>query len=142
MVSPRERLQNFLNRMDYHHLDVPEHYIMEGEFSKQTGVKAFDYFYAMSDAPTAVIAANDQIAEGFVMRALSLGVRIPEDFSVCGTDATEGNYFYPPITSIKQDTKLIAETIFNYLTNKDAPPPPHSTIINTTLSLGETCRQI
>jgi DNA-binding LacI/PurR family transcriptional regulator len=54
--------------------------------------------------PTAVFAANDQLALG-LMRALAEGgVRVPQDVAVVGFDDEPGAAYYaPPLTTVRQD---------------------------------------
>ena len=55
-------------------------------------------------APTAVFAANDQLALGLLAGFRSRGVRVPEDVSVIGFDDVEGAAHYcPPLTTVRQD---------------------------------------
>ncbi|WP_422934494.1 LacI family DNA-binding transcriptional regulator [Sinomonas sp. P47F7] len=55
-------------------------------------------------APTALFAANDQMALG-VLRALhERGVSVPETVSVVGfDDVPEAGYYIPPLTTVRQD---------------------------------------
>ncbi len=53
---------------------------------------------------TAVFCANDHMALGLLLAAAESGVRVPEDLSVVGfDDIPEARYFYPPLTTIRQD---------------------------------------
>jgi DNA-binding LacI/PurR family transcriptional regulator len=142
MTSVAERLDSFLSCMKHFGIEVPSNYIYKGNFSNACGVEAFDYYYSLPDVPTAVIASNDQIAQGFIMRANSLGVSIPAEISVCGVDAIEDQYFYPRITSYKQDTKLLAQTMFQILLNHKTMPFATETIIDVSISLGQSCYKI
>lgn len=139
--SVQERYQGFLKYMQLHNLPIIEEYIKFGTFEEITGVRYFDYFYSLSAPPTAIIAASDQIAHGFIMRANALGVNIPGEFSICGIDAVD-EHFYPKITSVKQDTRLLAQTAFNFIKNVQQVPPPVSQIIDVSFSVGQTCRKI
>lgn len=105
----------FKAQMKERSLDLPESFIFEGDYLLQSGVAAFDYFYSLPDMPTAIIASNDEMAKGFIIRAHSLGVRVPEDISICGVDALPGDIFLPKITSVAQNTELIGEEIFKYI---------------------------
>ncbi|MGI6152865.1 MAG: LacI family DNA-binding transcriptional regulator [Christensenellaceae bacterium] len=142
MMPARERLNGFLQAMQKLGLEVPDHYIKQGHFTVKGGTDCFDYFYSMSDAPTAIMAANDLSARGFIMRANSLGVKIPDEFSVCGFDGVDSDSFYPVITSIKQDTKIIAETIFNIILNAGKAGTPRRTLLDVDMSKGVTCHKI
>jgi DNA-binding LacI/PurR family transcriptional regulator len=54
--------------------------------------------------PTAIFAANDQMALGLLRALHEAGLRVPEDMSVVGFDDTpESGYFTPPLTTIRQD---------------------------------------
>lgn len=141
MWAMSKRLDGFKKRMQHYGLDMPEEYYFSADLDEQTGMAAFDRFYSLSEAPTAVIAANDQIARGFIQRALFLGVRIPEEFSVCGIDATASDYFYPPITSVRLDSRESAETAFHYITHADTIPAPQEKVLSVSLFIGNTtCR--
>jgi DNA-binding LacI/PurR family transcriptional regulator len=142
MTSVVERRNSFLLCMENYGIKVPPNYIYEGNFSYACGVEAFDYYYSLPDVPTAVIASNDQIAQGFIMRANSLGVSIPTEISVCGVDAIEDHYFYPKITSYKQDTKRLAQTMFQILVNHSKEQFPPETILDVSISLGQSCYKI
>lgn len=139
--SVRERYQGFLKYMGRHNLPVLDEYIRFGTFEEITGVQSFDYFYSLPTPPTAIIAASDQIAHGFIMRANALGVNIPNEFSICGIDAAD-QHFYPEITSIKQNTELLAQTAFNFIRNSQQVPPPIDRIIDVSFSVGQTCRKL
>ncbi|GAA1849260.1 LacI family DNA-binding transcriptional regulator [Myceligenerans crystallogenes] len=58
---------------------------------------------AAGHGPTAVFAANDQLALGLVRAFWEAGVRIPEDVSLVGFDDVEGaGQFIPPLTTVRQ----------------------------------------
>ena len=52
--------------------------------------------------PTAIVAANDQMAFGVIKAAKELGLRVPEDLAVVGFDNIPlGSYFDPPLTTVE-----------------------------------------
>ncbi|MGI6152264.1 MAG: LacI family DNA-binding transcriptional regulator, partial [Christensenellaceae bacterium] len=62
--SSTERFNGFMSAMDKLGLDIPKEHVVYGDFSTASGIKAFDYFYSMAEAPTAIVCSNDQIARG------------------------------------------------------------------------------
>lgn len=55
------------------------------------------------DGPTAVLAANDQLALGVLGALWEEGVRVPQDVSVVGFDDVAGAaHFVPPLTTVRQ----------------------------------------
>lgn len=135
------RKQSFLDAMNSHGLEIREDFIFHsGRFSHETGVKALDYFWSLNDRPTAVVCANDQIAQGLIMRAYKLNVSIPEDLSVVGFDGIDTGYFFPKITTIRQDIRSIAQALFEAVTQKELPIVHRE--ISTTMIIGESCKKI
>ena len=54
--------------------------------------------------PTAVFAANDQLALGLLRAFAEAGVRVPGDVSVVGFDDVDGSaHFFPPLTTVRQE---------------------------------------
>ena len=140
--ATKERSDAFLSYMGLLGLEVPEAYIFPGNFDIQSGLAAFDYFYSLLDAPTAIIAANDEMAKGFIIRANSLGVRIPEDISICGIDAISGDTFLPKITSIHQDIEAIAHKCISIVQQGAASSVRHPIVFPVEFSPGNTCYRL
>lgn len=54
--------------------------------------------------PTAVVAANDQMALGVLLALFERGLKVPDDVSVSGIDdIPEAAYFSPPLTTLRLD---------------------------------------
>lgn len=138
--SSQERKEAFLSAMKEKDLSVFEEYIYSGEFDCKTGVNALDYYCSLSDLPSAVICANDQIARGMIMRANKLGVRIPDDISIVGYDNADLTYFWPKITTIRQDITQIAQTLFDLIVNP--PDEPVHKKLDVSFIRGETCKRV
>lgn len=59
---------------------------------------------------TAIFALSDVMALGAIRAFCDMGKRVPEDISVVGYDGVvSGQYSLPRLTTIKQDTKQLAE---------------------------------
>jgi len=136
------RKQSYLDALESHHLKIRDDLVFFSDrFSYETGVKALDYFWSLNDRPTAVICANDQIAQGLIMRAYNLKISIPDDLSVAGFDGVDHQYFYPKITTIKQDIRKIAETLFKAVSVTTQESLLHE-IIDIEFIIGESCKMI
>lgn len=58
--------------------------------------------------PTAIFAANDQMALGAYRAISEAGLRIPQDISLIGfDDIDEAEMFAPPLTTVRQDWGLL-----------------------------------
>ncbi|HEY9522064.1 MAG TPA: LacI family DNA-binding transcriptional regulator [Thermopolyspora sp.] len=92
---------------------VPE--LLRGDWSPRSGYQLGRRLAANPEV-TAVFVANDQMALG-VLRALrEAGRRIPEDVSVVGfDDIPEAAYFWPPLTTVRQDFGEVGRHAFHLL---------------------------
>ncbi|MFI2754471.1 LacI family DNA-binding transcriptional regulator [Cellulomonas sp. P22] len=68
-------------------------------------------------APSAVFAANDQLALGLLRAFWEGGLRVPGDVAVVGfDDATGSAYFIPPLTTVRQDFVALGRLTMEALT--------------------------
>ena len=57
--------------------------------------------YRRPERPTAVFAANDEIAVGAICAILAAGLRVPQDISVMGYDDQRlGRIYSPPLSTV------------------------------------------
>ncbi|MFI9595299.1 LacI family DNA-binding transcriptional regulator [Nonomuraea sp. NPDC052265] len=93
--------------------EVPE--VLRGDWSARSGYQLGRRLGENPDV-TAVFVANDQMALG-VLRALrEAGRRVPEDVSVAGfDDIPESAYFWPPLTTVRQDFGEVGRHAFHLL---------------------------
>lgn len=139
-TSIHERQLAFINALKEKDIDIPDCNIIRGDWTQRTGVIGFDKIYALSNKPTAIVCANDAIARGFITRANKLHSRIPEDFSIVGFDGVSHEYFYPHITTIKQNIKQIAKELFKSVTQERHQP--RHIVLDVEMVIGDSCRRI
>jgi DNA-binding LacI/PurR family transcriptional regulator len=85
-------------------IEVGERHWAEGNWSPASGVQAIEKLFEQYPEMDAVFAANDQMALGVLQMACQRGLRVPEDIGVVGfDDISESAFFWPPLTTIKQD---------------------------------------
>ena len=86
-----------------------------GDWSSASGYEAGVQMLA-SGLPTAVFAANDQMALG-LLRALSeAGVSVPDDVSVTGfDDVPDAEYYVPGLTTVRQEFPALAAKCLDQL---------------------------
>ncbi|MEG0979459.1 MAG: LacI family DNA-binding transcriptional regulator [Oscillospiraceae bacterium] len=138
--SSVERKDAFHEALKDKKIITPDEYIFQCNLTIEAGVQAIDYFCSLPNRPTAIVCGNDQIAKGFITRAHMLNIKIPEDFSVVGFDGCNQDYFYPRITTIKQDIKSIAQNLFECVTSETGEARLH--IVDVSMIIGESCRRI
>ena len=81
-------------------------YMVQGRFSFESGVAAMRQLLALARRPTAIFAADDDMAVGAIWAAAEAGVSIPKDISLCGfDDTTIATQVWPPLTTIHQPVR-------------------------------------
>ena len=77
--------------------------VVEGDFGYESGFRAADQLLGLPDPPTAIFAANDQMALGVYEAVRRRGMRVPQELSVVGfDDLPEARWSSPPLTTVHQ----------------------------------------
>lgn len=84
-------------------LPIDPKLIVQGAFLQTGGFAATEQLLNLAEPPTAIFAANDEMAIGAIDAVRSRGFRVPQDVSVIGfDDLPTARHVYPPLTTIKQ----------------------------------------
>jgi DNA-binding LacI/PurR family transcriptional regulator len=107
-LDARNRLRGWRDELavgprDVGHSDVGDSDVVPCTWEADRGYEVARDLLA-AHLPTAVFAANDQLALGALRAFAEAGVRVPDDVSVVGFDDIDGAAnFYPPLTTVRQD---------------------------------------
>ncbi len=86
-------------------IDYDPSLVVNGQFSFESGVTAANALLDLPEPPTAIFAANDDMAAAVYRVAGQRGLRIPRDLSVCGFDDTPiAGHIFPALTTVRQPT--------------------------------------
>lgn len=85
-------------------------FVVQGYNSVDSGEQCARELLKLSDPPTAIFAANDDMAAGALRAAHAMGIRVPSQLSVAGFDDTPiAQQVWPTLTTIRQPIKRMAE---------------------------------
>ena len=98
-LSSIQRRSAFVQALEDHGLGLPPEMIAQGNFDFDSGVRAARSLLDRERRPTAIFAANDEMAFGVMNVAAEMGIRIPDDLSVVGFDGTPFSTFVVPSLS-------------------------------------------
>lgn len=91
----RRRLHGFLETMQAAKLSTNPDHILSGDFTIVGGYLAAKQLLALpGPRPTALFAANDEMALGAMLAANESGIEVPDDLSVIGIDGHELGEFF------------------------------------------------
>lgn len=117
----RERYLGWRAELKEHGLAAPEP--VDADWSAARGYEVGRAF-VREGLPSAIFAANDQLALGLLRAFAESGVLVPGDVSVVGFDDVPGSaYFLPPLTTVRQEFDLLGRTAIGMLLGAIAGDP-------------------
>lgn len=109
-VATLLRRQGYEEALHRAGVSIREEYLESGRFRFRNALECADRMLRLDDRPTAILAANDEMAAAVVMTANRLGIRVPEDLSVAGFDDTPiAKTIWPELTTVAQPFEDIAK---------------------------------
>jgi len=113
----RIRIEAFKDSMREFGLPIPAWYIEQNSFTRVFGYEAALRLLRLKNRPTAVVAANDEVATGVCIAAREIGLDVPGDLSVVGFDDTEmASLFFPALTTVQQPIGEMAAAALRVVT--------------------------
>lgn len=111
--------------------DADKIWEFRGDYTHESGIRAFDNFIHSKDKPRAIFGANDAMVLGFIESLRKENLQIPDDVAVAGYDNLPiCEYHYPKITSVNTDYSLLAENTFDSLIARLGSPDKHQGIVS------------
>jgi LacI family transcriptional regulator len=99
----RDRQIGYLEALHKADIEVPPDFLLEGDFKPSSGLVCGHRLLEARRRPTAIFAANDEMAYGVMQAADDLGLRVPDDLAVVGfDDIASSAHMRPPLTTIHQ----------------------------------------
>jgi LacI family transcriptional regulator len=106
--SSHERRSGFEEALNEAGLTLTKAYVAEGAYTFESGIERGRELLQLEQRPTAIFAANDEMAAGVLQAARQLGLSIPEDLSVVGFDDFQiASRIWPALTTIRTPTREI-----------------------------------
>ncbi|MGV6818893.1 MAG: LacI family DNA-binding transcriptional regulator [Parvularcula sp.] len=102
--------------------------VRQGFNTFESGQKAAKHLLSLEPRPTAIFAANDDMAAGVIFEAQERGLRVPDDVSVVGFDNTLlAERIWPGLTTVSQPTKSMgaeaARCLIRHVRGEAVDPP-------------------
>ncbi|WP_404333669.1 LacI family DNA-binding transcriptional regulator [Sphingomonas sp. MMS12-HWE2-04] len=110
------RLAGFAAAMTEAGLAAPESRTLQGDFTFRSGLDAADRLLGGPDRPTAIFAANDEMALAVLVAAMRNGIAVPEQLSIAGfDDAPIARMAWPQLSTVRQPNVEMAVTAVDLL---------------------------
>lgn len=120
----KSRFKGFCRALKENNILLPKKWVGQGDFTKNGGYRVTLEFLKLQDRPTAIFAANDQMALGAITAITESGLNVPTDISIIGFDDIEAaSVVHTPLTTIRQPIfemgKNAAEILFSLIKGKN-----------------------
>ena len=113
------RKKGFTDACKKNGLEINKSFLVDGDFTKESGYKGFMKLYGLPEKPQAIFAGNDMMALGCYDAAQFLNVNIPKDISLIGfDDIFVSQYLNPPLTTVRVNIEEVGRAAANILLEK------------------------
>lgn len=147
-LSAIKRYEGYLLALERHDLEVRDEWIRHGRFREEEGYMMMKEIIEQgSPMPSAIFAANDDIAIGAIKALHEHGFRVPDDISLIGfDDLLISSYFHPKLTTMRVDFEQIGREVVSNLIekieNKDWHDQRVKKYYRATLIERESCQRL
>jgi LacI family transcriptional regulator len=129
-IERRAGFEDVLNEAGFH---LSNDLVFEGDYTFDSGYAAAERLMSMQPRPTAVFAANDEMAAGALRAIRMRRLRVPEDISVVGYDDFGiAMAVWPRLTTIHSPTRDIGKMAATLLLDKINGKPVGDTALEMT----------
>lgn len=134
-LSSHKRQEAFVRALASHGLELPSDKVTEGEYTFDSGVIAANKLLSHKRRPTAIFAANDEMAFGVLKVAHQLGVKIPDELSLVSFDGTPFSRFaVPTLSTIIRQTGPMARLATQKILAQINEGADHEPVLETMVS--------
>lgn len=121
--NSEKKLKGYQSALEEAGLPFQEDLVVEGDYTYDSGLEAFEKLLEAGEKPTAILVGSDEMALGVIHGAEDKGFKIPEDFEVITSDNTRLSLMVrPQLTTIIQplyDIGAVAMRLLTKLMNKE-----------------------
>ncbi len=108
-INAADRLKGYRLKLEDAGQPADEKLIYYGDWSLESGYRAYSELMTRENPPTAVFCSNDYMAMGMIKAAHDAGLKLPEDLSVAGFDDLQySSFITPSLTTVRQPVEKIA----------------------------------
>jgi LacI family transcriptional regulator len=123
LINQQEKLAGYREALQSAGQVYQEEYVVEGDYSYDSGIEAYEKLAELPNLPSAVFVATDEMALGVIHGAQDSGKTIPDDLEIIGFDNTRlATMVRPQLTTVVQpmyDIGAVAMRLLTKYMNKE-----------------------
>jgi LacI family transcriptional regulator len=106
----RQRMKGWEDTLKEAGFEVSDQHRVMGDWSPASGTQSIELLLDRYPEIDAIFVGNDQMALGVLRVLHQRGLRVPEDIGLVGfDDIQEAAYYWPPLSTIKQDQRYVGK---------------------------------
>jgi DNA-binding LacI/PurR family transcriptional regulator len=126
IATSAERLAGYRRALHRHDVEVDPDLIRRGRPTRDAGQTLTSELLQLDRPPSALFAANNQLALGVMESVRAHGLRVPDDIAIATfDDAPWAKLLDPPLTAVRQPSyemgRRAAELLFDRIASPDRP---------------------
>lgn len=138
-----DRRKGYVQALEEHGLPVRSEWMRQSDFTIVGGFRSAQELFALPSPPTAVFAANDEMAIGAIQAIQQLGLQVPEDVAVVGFDDNPmATVVKPSLSTIGQPVHRMGAEVIKLLLacleDKERIARPRRIVLETNLIIRES----
>lgn len=122
-INRERKLAGYKRALTEAGLSIKEELVVEGDYTYDSGIEAFEKLLESEPKPTAIFSGSDEMALGIIHGAEDKGYKIPVDFEVISSDNTRLSLMVrPQLTTVVQplyDIGAVAMRLLTKYMNKE-----------------------
>ncbi|MBX7236848.1 MAG: LacI family transcriptional regulator [Caldilineales bacterium] len=138
----KARFEGYRQALQSHGLPFLPQVVERGDFLQAGGYQAMNRLLDQTDTPSAVFAANDEMALGAIDAVQARGLNIPGDIAIIGfDDIGMASFARPPLTTIRQPMRDLGKLAVRQLLRRIGTPDaqPETVRLPTQLIVRQSC---
>lgn len=128
------RLSGYLKALEEGGCDFVDQWYSRADYTFEDGYRAAKRILDLTDRPTAIFSASDEMAFGAILACRDVGVRVPADMSIIGIDGHDHSSFFG-LTTLAQYPRKLGAKAAAMLVDELADPSPGGAVGNTEMPL-------
>jgi len=144
-ITTQVRVKALRAALAAHGIEIPATHLISSDFKLQGGRRAADIVFSLRPRPTAVYCMSDLMAYGLIGRLAELGLSVPDDISVMGTDDLPlSAAMVPALTTVATDLYGLGKEAGRLLVRRMNKPdsPSHRSIMPVHLVERASCKSL
>lgn len=136
--TSHDRYNGFVAAMKESGTGIDENFVLNGEYTFQSGFERTRKLLSLPVRPTAIIVSNDDIAAGAIAAANRMGVKVPDELSVIGiSNSPIAHQSFPRLTGFDLDAEELSATATRLLISYLSSPDDCTKVVNIELQFVE-----